>query len=317
MTSRVAEDRAPPGERGEDRVAAATGPRASREPSSLDENAPLGVVAGDGVLPRLVAEAAARAGGGAYVVALRGAAGDWVRDWPHTICGVGQVGKLFARLKAAGCRQVCLAGGLSRPSYWGLRFDMTALRVALRVARLMRRGDDGLMRGLATIFEERGFELIGARALLSDLLAPEGVIGARAPSARDLEDVGRAAAIVEALGTVDVGQGAVVARGRCLAVETIQGTDAMLRGLIGAPRAGAPNPSGALFKAPKPGQDMRLDVPAIGPNTLREAKAAGLNGVAVAAGGVFLLDVAETIAVADQAGLFLYGWTPDAGETAP
>ena len=271
----------------------------------------LGVLAGRGALPRLVAEAERRRGGDAYIIALRGFAEPWAAQWPSATAGLGQVGRIFSLLRAAGCDRVCFAGGLQRPSLLNLRFDLTALRVLPQVARLLRKGDDGLLRGLAAIFEARGFQLVGAHELLGDLVAPAGPLGGRAPSSRDLEDAARAAEIVEALGQVDVGQGAVVAHGRCLAVETIQGTDAMLRGLVGQKRrAGAPIPSGLLFKAPKPGQDLRMDMPAVGPDTMRRAKEAGLNGVAVQAGGVIVLDMAATARAADQAGVFFYGWRP-------
>ena len=269
---------------------------------------PLGVVAGAGALPRLVAEAERRHGGAAHIVALKGFAEDWVRDWPHTIASVGQAGRVFSALRRAGCTRVCLAGGLSRPAIWRLRPDFTGLKVAAEVVQLLRKGDDGLLRGLAKIFEARGFRLIGAHELLEDLLAPAGALTERRPSARDLSDAVRAAQIVDALGRVDVGQGAVVAHGRCLAVETVQGTDAMLGKLEGDDRrAGAPTPSGVLYKAPKPDQDKRMDLPAIGPKTVRLAKAAGLNGVVVKAGEVFLLDPVETAAAARETGLFVYG----------
>lgn len=278
----------------------------------MTDRPPLGIIAGSGALPRLVAEAERQAGGGAFVVALRGAAEGWVSDWPHTVAGLGQVGRIFAALSGAGCARVCMAGGLARPSLSALRFDLTALRVLPRVARLMRLGDDGLLRGIGAIFEDRGFQMIGAHELLGDLLAPSGALGRRAPSAADLKDIARAAEIAAGLGALDVGQGAVVAEGRCLAVETVQGTDAMLQRLAGDKRrGGAKIPSGALFKAPKPGQDLRFDLPAIGPSTLEAAKAAGLNGVAVQAGGVFVLDIAATITAADAAGLFLYGLAAD------
>ena len=279
----------------------------------LAERGVLGVLAGAGALPRLVAEAEKRQGGAAHILSLAGAAGDWIDDWPHSRVGLGQAGKVFAALRRAGCRRVCFAGGLSRPSLTGLAFDLTGVALIPRVARLMRLGDDGLLRGLASIFEERGFELIGPQTLLSDLLAPAGPLTDRAPSKADLEDIARAAEIVEALGAVDVGQGAVVAQGRCLSVETVEGTDAMLGRLKGETRrGGAKTPSGALYKAPKPGQDRRMDLPAIGPETVRAAKAAGLNGVAVRAGAVFVLDIADTAAAAREAGLFVYGWAPQA-----
>lgn len=291
-----------------DRDAVADAPSAA----SVSSRAPLGVIAGAGALPRLVAEAEAREGGSVFVIALRGFAEDWAADWPHERCGLGQVGRIFRSLSASGCRRVCFAGSLSRPSLLtlasSLRVDLTGLSVALRVARLLRQGDDGLLRGLAGMFEERGFELVAAQSLLGELLAPEGPIGRIAPGARDLADIERAAEIVRALGAVDVGQGAVVAHGRCLAVETVFGTDAMLGVLAGqSERHGAPIPSGALYKAPKPGQDERLDWPTIGPNTILAARKAGLNGVAVQAGAVFILDIEATARAADEAGLFVYG----------
>lgn len=269
----------------------------------------LGIVAAGGALPRLLAEAERRAGREAHVVALRGLAGDWIHDHPHSVAGIGQVGRVIAALKRAGCRRVCMAGGLARPALFSLWPDATGLRLAPRFIRLFRKGDDGLLRGVAQIFEERGFAVIGAADLLGELLAPPGALGTRAPSAADLEDIGLAARIVAALGPLDIGQGAVVARRRCLAIETVQGTDAMLEKLVGdRRRGGAPIPSGVLFKAPKPDQDRRLDLPTIGPATLRAAKRAGLDGVAVAAGEVFVLDPAETARVADAEGLFVYGW---------
>lgn len=277
----------------------------------------LGVIAGGGALPRLVAEAERKAGGDPFVIGLRANAGEWTNGYETVAAGPGQVGRIFAALKRAGCVRVCFAGGIQRPSLTNVRFDFTALRVLPLMRRLMRKGDDGLLRGLAQIFEARGFRMVGAHELLGDLLAPEGALGAVAPSDRDLEDIARAAEIVDALGRVDVGQGAVVATGRCLAVETIQGTDAMLAQLKGETRrGGAPVPSGALFKGPKPGQDLRLDLPAIGPETVRRVAQAGLNGVAVRAGGVFVLDIEETVAAADAERVFLYGWRPEDGDGA-
>lgn len=292
-------------------AAAYAAPAASDAASAASDR--LGVVAGRGALPKLVVDAERRAGAEPFVVALRGFAEPWVAECDHAVKGLGQAGGIFAALRAAGCRRVCFAGGLARPSLYDLRIDVTGVGLARRVARLLRQGDDGLLRGLANIFEERGFELVAAHRLLGELLAPSGALSSRIPDETDLEDATRAAAIVEALGALDVGQGAVVAQGRALGVETVQGTDWMLARLEGdRRRGGARIPSGVLYKGPKPGQDMRMDVPAIGPETMRRAQAAGLNGVAVRAGGVLVLDVDQTVAAADAAGVFLFGWEPPA-----
>lgn len=284
------------------------------QPASVPSRAEgrLGVIAGAGALPRLVAAAERRAGGEPHILALRGWAEDWVAGYDHQVIGVGQVGGIFAALKRAACRRVCFAGALSRPSLWGLRIDITGMIVAARVARLMRQGDDAMLRGFAGMFEERGFRLVGASELLTECLAPRGALTRRRPSRRDLSDAARAAQIIEQLGVVDVGQAAVVAIGRCLAVETVQGTDAMLAKLKGdRRRGGARIPSGVLVKAPKPTQDLRLDLPAIGPRTVTGVADAGLNGIIVPAGRVFLLEAEETLKAADAAGVFIYGSAAD------
>lgn len=278
----------------------------------------VGIIAGSGALPRLIAEERARAGARYHVIALEGAAGDWVRDHPSDPMTLGKVGGIMKALRAAGCDAIVFAGGLARPSLASLTPDWKGAMLAPRITRLFAQGgDDALLRGIALIFEEEGFRVLGAHELLDSLLAPEGAMGERRPGPQDLADIERAAEIVNMLGAADVGQGAVVANNVCLAVEAIEGTDLMLARVAALPRrrrAAAPPPSGALYKAPKPGQDRRVDLPAIGPDTIAEAKAAGLNGVAVEAGGVFILGVEETARAADEAGLFLWGRKP-AGQT--
>jgi len=156
------------------------------------------------------------------------------------------------------------------------------------------------------IFEEAGFTVAGVADVAPDLLPGPGVL-AGAPSAADQADAARAAAIVAALGAVDVGQGAVVAQGLCLAVETLPGTDAMLDFVAATARR--PDPAGArgvMFKAAKPGQDRRIDLPTLGLQTLARAHAAGLAGVAFQAGDVIVLDRAAMLAEAERLGLFLW-----------
>jgi DUF1009 family protein len=153
-----------------------------------------------------------------------------------------------------------------------------------------------------------------AAGLHHDAGQPGGGGGAHGVGA-DRDDAARAAAIVAALGAADAGQGAVVAQGLCLGLETIQGTDAMLDFVARTGAGFRHDPAGArgvLLKAPKPGQDWRIDLPAVGPDTMRAAAAAGLAGVVVQAGGVLLLGRDETVAAADAAGIFLWGREADA-----
>ena len=272
----------------------------------------LAIVAGRGDLPRLIAEDCARQGRTYRVVAFDGVALDWLDGHPVVRAAFEKPGRLFADLRAAGCAVVTFAGGMTRPAFRPLRFDLTMLRLAPRVLRGIRSGDDSTLRMVAGIFEAEGFAVRAPHEILTDLLAPGGILTRAAPGPADRSDAARAARIVAALGAADVGQAAVVAGGICLGVESIQGTDAMLefvaRTAAGVRPAGA---RGVVFKGPKPGQDRRMDLPAIGPGTVAGAAAAGLAGVVVEAGGVMVLNMRATVAAADAAGLFL--WAREAG----
>ncbi len=277
-------------------------------------NGALGVIAGSGDLPRLIAEDRRRRGLGVFVIRPEGVEAPWADAHPHLDTPFEKAGRLLRALRDAGCDKVCFAGAMTRPKINPLRLDFKAVQLAAKALRLLRKGDDEMLRGFAAMIEAEGFAVVAAHEQLEGLLAPAGAVGRLSPGPRDLEDIARAARIVRALGAVDVGQGAVVAGGQCLGVEAIAGTDALLAQVAELPDALRPDgrPSGALFKAPKPGQDWRVDMPAIGPETIRRAHAAGLSGVALRAGGVLLLGREETAAEADRLGLFVWGLPDDA-----
>ncbi len=271
----------------------------------------LAIVAGRGELPRLLAADCVRKGRPYRVVVFEGVTLDWLAGHPVLHAAYEKPGRLFAELRAAGIGAVTFAGGIVRPHLRLLRFDWTMLRLAPRLLAGIRTGDDSTLRLVARIFEAEGFAVQAPQAILPELPATPGVHSRAVPADADVRDAARAAAIVAALGVADVGQAAVVAGGICLGLESIQGTDALLDFVA---RTAAPvRPKGAkgvLFKGPKPGQDRRLDLPAIGPGTLAKAAAAGLAGVVVEAGGVMILDFAATVAAADAAGLFLWAREP-------
>ena len=173
-----------------------------------------------------------------------------------------------------------------------------------RIGRAAFTGDDGLLAAIVRVFGEQGFNVLGAHDLIADALGPKGQMGQFAPDAQALGDIERGIDVVRALGAVDVGQGCVVQQGCVLAVEAIEGTDAMLARAAGLRRPGL---GGVLIKIVKPGQDRRADLPTIGPRTLVAAHEAGLRGVAFEAGGTLLTDRQACVAEADRNGLFLVG----------
>ncbi|SEM89673.1 hypothetical protein SAMN04488103_102377 [Gemmobacter aquatilis] len=213
-------------------------------------------------------------------------------------------------LEEAGVTRVCFAGAVSRPRLDPALFDMATAQMVPRLLAAMQAGDDATLRAVIGIFEEAGFAVVGVEDLAPDLLPGAGFLVGTVSDA-DTADATRAAAIVTALGAVDVGQGAVVAQGLCLAVEALPGTDAMLDWV--AQTARRPDPRGArgvFYKAPKPGQDRRIDLPTLGLDTLRRAAAAGLAGIAFEASGVILLDRAAMVTEAQAQGLFLWARQP-------
>ncbi len=268
----------------------------------------LGIIAGSGALPRLVAEACAAREQGYVIVQFEGIELEWAAGEPLISAAFEKPGKLFKSLKKAGVTTVTMGGAMGRPRLNPLRFDATGLRLAPVVMKAMKSGDNSTLGIVAALFEAEGFTVIGVHEAMPELLATVGILTKAQPSDEDRADADRAGDIVAALGAVDVGQGAVVAQGLCLGLESIQGTDAMLRFVAKTP-ARLPDKRGSkgvLLKRPKPGQDMRLDMPAIGPETFTAAAAAGLAGVVVQAGKTLVLGREETLARADEFGLFLW-----------
>ncbi len=167
---------------------------------------------------------------------------------------------------------------------------------------------------VAGFFERQGFRVRGAHEIVPSLLAPPGVLGRAGPDKEASGDIARGFALLDALAPFDVGQAVVVARGHVLAVEAAEGTDAMLQRCAGLRQWGGSGRTGVLVKTPKRGQELRLDMPVVGPTTLELAAAAGLAGVAVAAGQVMIAEQAAMIDLADRHGLFVIGAPAAASE---
>lgn len=273
------------------------------------------IVSGRGQLPRDLAETRATAGLPYLLIVFPDCWEDWMADHPHQHHFFEKAGALFRGLRQAKAKYIVFAGAMNRPKLRFWKADLKAVGLLLRATRLLGKGDDQMLRGFAAIFESEGLVMLSPEAVLGgDLLIAPGPFAVQEPSDQDKADAARAAAIVRALGPLDVGQGAVVAGGICLAVEAIEGTDLMLARLTELPnerRASAPPPAGVLYKGPKPEQDRRMDVPAIGPTTVEAAAAAGLNGIVAAAGDTMVMDHESTRAQLSRTGLFLYGATEE------
>ncbi|MEM8823095.1 MAG: UDP-2,3-diacylglucosamine diphosphatase LpxI [Pseudomonadota bacterium] len=291
------------------------------------------LIAGQGALPRRVAQALA--GTDWFACHLDGALPE----------GVGQsrgfrlegLGSFIAGLKNDGVDQVVFAGRIVRPSVDPSRVDAATQPLLPRITDALQDGDDGALRALIATFEDAGLTVVAPQDLDPSMTA---LPLARQPSERDLEDIARAVDVHGALSPLDVGQGVVVAQGQVLAIEAAPGTDFMLATLAKQPPQ-PPRPAGAgafdlfggaadwlsggsvpsglpsfekpaggvFFKAPKLGQDRRIDLPVVGPDTIRRCAAAGLNGLALEDGGVLVLEPEDVAAQLRSTGLFLSAWS--------
>ncbi len=266
----------------------------------------LAIIAGDGDLPRLLAENGGIAKSDLLIVNFATQTPAWMGAFSVLDASIFRLGHMFDGMRAHGCGTVVFAGKVARPAIDPARFDEKTREIAPRLLPALNRGDDTTLRAIAGIFESEGFRVSAPHSLMPELLAPGGLLTSAEPRDQDQTDIRRAEQIVAALGAVDVGQGAVVARGLCLGVESIQGTDRMLECVAKAQARDIPR-CGVLFKSAKPGQDRRMDMPAIGARTVELAAKAGLAGIALGAGAALILERPKVVETADAHGLFVIG----------
>jgi len=268
-----------------------------------------GILAGGGRLPLMIAQSLAERGEGVHIVAITGEADPDVARYPHTWVDWGQIGRMLAALEGAGARQLVIVGTVRRPDLRRIRPDLGFFRSLPSILALLAGGDDAVLTRVVRFFEGHGLRVVGVHEVVPELVAGTGRLGRVGLEDADLADAGLGFAVRRALAAVDTGQAVAVAGGRVLAIEGPEGTDAMLvrTAALAGPDAVHSRRRGVLAKGPKPGQELRVDMPAVGPRTVAGAARAGLAGVVVEAGAVLLLDPAGTIAAADAAGVGLYG----------
>ena len=270
----------------------------------------LGLIAGGGDLPAAVATRCDALGRPLFVIRLAGFADEHLARWPGAEFGMAQIGAILKALKAEGCMTVCLAGIVNRPDFKTLKPDFKGATLLPGIVAAASKGDDALLRKILSVFEAEGFAVEGADDILSGDTLGAGALGAVSPTEQQLGDLKKALHVAEKSGELDIGQGAVVCDGLVLAVEAQEGTDAMLTRVANLPadlRGAVDSRKGALGKAPKPIQDLRVDMPVIGPRTVEMAAAAGLAGIGGVAGRLILIDRPAILETADRLGLFVWG----------
>lgn len=278
---------------------------------ALEILSPVGLIAAGGVMPFAVADSLIARGIDPVFFAVKGACDPVaVERFRHHWISVGQIGRAIKLFRAENCRDLLFIGTLVRPALSEVRLDWGTLRIIGRIWATFRGGDDHLLSGIGHILEQNGFRMVGIKDVAPDLLVPEGCLTRVAPDENAISDIAKGRDVLRALSPFDIGQAAVVIDGHVVGVEDIEGTDGLLMRIArlrkeGRIRAGARR--GTLVKAPKSSQDLRFDLPTIGPRTVEGADAAELAGIAIIAGNTVVVDPQAMIEAANARDLFVAG----------
>lgn len=262
---------------------------------------PLGILAGAGSIPLEIARCAAARGRPVHLVGLGGNADAAIAEFPHTLVPWGAIGGLLSAFRDNACREIVIAGGVRRPDLRTISPDLGLLWALPAIVRLLDGGDDSVLRRVVRFFEQNGFRVVGIADVAPELLVAEARLGCLEPTADDMLAVEAGFAVIAALSEMDIGQAVVMAGSTPIAIEGAEGTDRMLA------RVRSEGRRAVLVKRSKPGQELRVDLPAIGRATIARASEAGLAGLGVEAHRVLAADRAAMVAAADAAGLFVVG----------
>lgn len=304
----------------------------------------LALIAGEGALPGVLIRRLEAQESPYVLCEIDGHPCEARGDRPIIRFRVETLGSFIAKLKSLGASDVCFAGRIARPPLDPTAIDPETMPLVPRMMAALQLGDDAALRMVLSFFEESGLNVQAAHELAPELIPRSGLQGKIEPTDQDKKDAERGVEIIGAMAAVDVGQACIVSKGQALAIEAIGGTDWMMRSLMVPPKgfgnalltndaswddpiglaadwltgSGEASPAimfqrdpdmpegGVLVKASKPGQDRRVDMPTIGPQTFMRAAEIGLRGVVVEAGGVMVLDPVGCVDIADAQGLFFW-----------
>ena len=264
----------------------------------------LGIIAGGGDLPRLIIQSCQQKNRPYFILALEGQTPAELCDGhPHAWVYPGKLKTAFKLLRDNSVHEVVMAGNMRRPAWSEIKLDLKAAALfAKNVHRVF--GDDSFLSGMVEIFEDEGFNIVGAHSVVENLLATEGVFGSYKPTKQQMEDIKHGLKVATILGQADVGQSVVVQEGLVLGVEAIEGTKALIDRCANLKRKGS---APVLVKISKPHQEKRVDLPTIGLLTIEQLSQAGFSGLAIEAGAALVLNKDDLVKEADRRKLFVIG----------
>lgn len=270
------------------------------------EEKKLALIAGNGVFPLLVVRGAKAAGVEVVVVAHREETDPSIEDEVAEVTWVkvGELGRTIRTFVAAGCDHAVLAGGIGKVrALSDVRPDLRGAALLLKTRTLK---DDRLLRGIADELSKDGLPVVSSTRYLPELVPPPGALTRKAPGRAVLDDIALGRRVLAATGPFEIGQSVVVKEGLVYALEAVEGTDAAIRRGAEAARGGA-----VVVKAAKAEQDLRFDVPAIGPDTIELMHEVGASVLAIEAGRTIILDRPAVVAAAEAAGIRVFAFDPE------
>lgn len=275
----------------------------------MGEGAKLGIIAGSGRLPLRLIDACIAQERPYHVIGLEGQVDESdYEGHSFSLVRLGAAGKAIKIFKKHEVSDLIMAGPVRRPGLAALRPDATALKFLMKTGA-MKQGDDGLLSALIKFLEnDHGFKVVGVQDILGDTMHGEGRLGRIKPDQQAWSDIHKAISTLKIMAPADVGQGLVIQDGLVLAIEAIEGTDAMLKRCKDLIRTG---PKPILVKMRKSGQETRADLPTMGIDTINTAHASGVGGIAFDGGGMVIMDKEEVIQKADELGIFLQAIDPE------
>ncbi len=276
--------------------------------ASPSNTKPIGILAGGGQVPVEIADAISRRGDKVYLLAIDANASSLISAYPHDRISIGQIGQMLGLFRHHRCRCLVIAGHLSRPDLSRLRLDLGFFIHLRTILSLLRGGDDGVLRRVIGFFERQDFVVVGIADVAPELLASEGRLTGDEVAGSSMRDVSRGYELIRQLGSFDIGQAVVVRDGKVIAIEGVDGTDAMLGRLAEAGGESEAVADGTLIKATKPGQELRIDLPTIGIATVAACKKAGIATIAVEAGRSVIAEREATIELANQNSVSILGF---------
>ena len=266
----------------------------------------VGLIAGDGSFPLEVAKSVSQKNNEIFIIAIKGSASKDIERYPHLWIRIGEIGKAIKALKENNCKEVILIGGVKKPNVWLLRPDFGALKLFFKLIILPIKGDASILKALLNFLEkDNNFKVVGAEKYISYLLMSKGLIAGEKINEQANIDIDIAVENCKNIGSKDIGQACVVVNGQIIASEDSSGTDKMLRGIIS--KEIKFNNEGVLVKLAKPIQDRRVDLPAIGMQTIKLAKEIGLCGIAIEEKSSFISNKERVIKFANKNNIFIFG----------